>query len=215
MRHARRPFCRAQTSPGGASHVDIAVIGTGYVGLVTGAGLADFGNDVICVDIDVAKIEALKKGRIPIYEPGLDQIVSKNTGEGRLRFSTDLSGAIQASRAIFIAVGTPPKPDGSADLRYVEEVARTIARHMNGPKLVITKSTVPIGTGRLIEKIIEESGTPHKVSIVSNPEFLREGSAIEDFMKPDRVVLGASDDEAIEMMKQIYAPLHSLEIPFV
>ncbi len=187
--------------------MDIAVIGTGYVGLVTGAGLADFGNDVICVDIDVAKIEALKKGRIPIYEPGLEKIVSKNAGEGRLRFTTDLSGAIQASRAIFIAVGTPPKPDGSADLRYVEEVARTIAKHMNGPKLVITKSTVPIGTGRMIEKIIQESGTPHKVSIVSNPEFLREGSAIEDFMKPDRVVLGATDDEAIDLMKEIYAPL--------
>jgi UDPglucose 6-dehydrogenase len=204
-----------QTSPGGDSHVDIAVIGTGYVGLVTGAGLADFGNDVICVDIDVAKIEALKNGRIPIYEPGLDKIVSKNAGEGRLRFTTDLAGSIQASRAIFIAVGTPPLPNGAADLRYVEEVARTIAKHMNGPKLVVTKSTVPIGTGRMIEKIIEESGTPHKASIVSNPEFLREGSAIEDFMKPDRVVLGASDDEAIELMKEIYAPLHSLEIPFV
>jgi UDPglucose 6-dehydrogenase len=195
--------------------LDIAVIGTGYVGLVTGAGLADFGNDVICVDVDVKKIEALRNGQIPIYEPGLDKLVSKNVTEGRLRFTTNLPEAIRAGRAIFIAVGTPPKPDGSADLRYVEEVAHSIAKHMNGPKLVITKSTVPIGTGRMIEQIIESHGTGHKASIVSNPEFLREGSAIEDFMKPDRVVVGVSDSEAAELMKEIYAPLHSLEIPFV
>jgi len=195
--------------------MDISVIGTGYVGLVTGAGLADFGNDVICVDVDVKKIEALQNGAIPIYEPGLDTLVSKNVTEGRLRFTTDLPEAIRSARAIFIAVGTPPKPDGSADLRYVEEVARSIAEHMNGPKLVITKSTVPIGTGRLIESIISSYGNGHQVSVVSNPEFLREGSAIEDFMKPDRVVIGASDAEAADMMKEIYAPLHSLEIPFV
>jgi UDPglucose 6-dehydrogenase len=195
--------------------LQIAVIGTGYVGLVTGAGLADFGNDVICVDIDQKKIDALRQGVIPIYEPGLDTIVSRNVSEGRLKFSTDLAQAIGASRAIFIAVGTPPKPDGSADLRYVEEVARTIAKYMNGPKLVITKSTVPIGTGRMIERILHESGNGHKGSVVSNPEFLREGSAIEDFMKPDRVVIGASDEESIDLMKEIYAPLHSLEIPFV
>lgn len=195
--------------------MDIAVIGTGYVGLVTGAGLADFGNDVICVDVDVKKIDALRNGQIPIYEPGLDTLVSKNVNEGRLRFTTDLTEAIQSARAIFIAVGTPPKADGSADLRYVEDVANTIAKNMNGPKLVITKSTVPIGTGRMIEQIIDSHGTGHKASIVSNPEFLREGSAIEDFMKPDRVVIGASDDESAELMKEIYAPLHSLEIPFV
>jgi UDPglucose 6-dehydrogenase len=195
--------------------LDIAVIGTGYVGLVTGAGLADFGNDVVCVDIDAKKIEALKQGKIPIYEPGLDKIVNRNVSEGRLQFSTDLPDAIRSSRAIFIAVGTPPKPDGSADLRYVEEVARTIAKHMNGPKLVITKSTVPIGTGRMIEKILAESGGEFRSSVASNPEFLREGSAIEDFMKPDRVVIGASDAESIALMKEIYAPLHSLEIPFV
>ncbi|HET7706543.1 MAG TPA: UDP-glucose/GDP-mannose dehydrogenase family protein [Thermoanaerobaculia bacterium] len=195
--------------------MEIAVIGTGYVGLVTGAGLADFGNDVVCVDIDVKKIEALRNGVIPIYEPGLDTLVSKNVAEKRLRFTTDLPEAILKARAIFIAVGTPPRADGSADLRYVEEVARSIAQHMNGPKLIITKSTVPIGTGKMIEKIITESGTAHKASVVSNPEFLREGSAIEDFMKPDRVVIGASDDEAAELMKEIYAPLHSLEIPFV
>ena len=195
--------------------MDIAVIGTGYVGLVTGAGLADFGNDVICCDIDPNKIEALNNGLIPIYEPGLDTIVNRNVNEKRLRFTTDLPEAIRGSRAIFIAVGTPPKPDGSADLRYVEDVARTIAQHMNGPKLVITKSTVPIGTGRLIERILDESGNGHKGSVVSNPEFLREGSAIEDFLKPDRVVIGASDEESIALMKEIYAPLHSLEIPFV
>jgi UDPglucose 6-dehydrogenase len=195
--------------------MDIAVIGTGYVGLVTGAGLADFGNDVICCDIDARKIEALNNGQIPIYEPGLDTIVSRNVAEGRMKFTTDLPEAIRASRAIFIAVGTPPKPDGSADLKYVEDVARTIARYMNGPKLVITKSTVPIGTGRMIEQIISEAANGHRASVVSNPEFLREGSAIEDFMRPDRVVIGASDPEAAEMMKEIYAPLHSLEIPFV
>jgi UDPglucose 6-dehydrogenase len=195
--------------------VDIAVIGTGYVGLVTGAGLADFGNDVICCDIDPKKIDALNNGLIPIYEPGLDKIVSRNVGEGRLRFTTDLGDAISRSRAIFIAVGTPPKPDGSANLSYVESVARTIAEHMNGPKLVITKSTVPIGTGRMIEQILDDAGRGQKGSVVSNPEFLREGSAIEDFLKPDRVVIGASDKESIALMKEIYAPLHSLEIPFV
>jgi UDPglucose 6-dehydrogenase len=195
--------------------LDIAVIGTGYVGLVTGAGLADFGNDVVCVDIDEKKIQALQQGKIPIYEPGLDTIVSRNVSEGRLQFSTDLPEAIRSSRAIFIAVGTPPKPDGSADLRYVEEVARTIAKYMNGPKLVITKSTVPIGTGRVIEKILTETANGFHASVASNPEFLREGSAIEDFMKPDRVVIGASDKESIHLMKEIYEPLHSLEIPFV
>jgi UDPglucose 6-dehydrogenase len=195
--------------------VNIAVIGAGYVGLVTGAGLADFGNDVTCCDNDSTKIEALKKGQIPIYEPGLDEIVKRNASEGRLHFTTDTAEAIQHSRAIFIAVGTPPKDDGSADLRYVEDVAGAIAEHMNGPKLVITKSTVPIGTGRMIEKILDEARNGHKASVVSNPEFLREGSAIEDFRNPDRVVIGASDEESIALMKTIYAPLHKMEIPFV
>ena len=195
--------------------MDIAVLGTGYVGLVTGAGLADFGNDVVCVDIDERKIAALREGTIPIYEPGLDTLVSKNVAEGRLRFTTNLPEAIKGARAIFIAVGTPPLPDGSADLRYVRNVAEAIAQHMNGPKLVITKSTVPIGTGRVIEGILRQAGNGYTASVVSNPEFLREGSAIEDFMKPDRVVIGATDKESIELMKEIYAPLHSLEIPFV
>lgn len=195
--------------------VNIAVVGTGYVGLVTGAGLADFGNEVTCVDIDVTKIDALNRGEIPIYEPGLDAIVAKNVEEGRLRFTTDLPEAIRNSRAIFIAVGTPPLPDGSPDMRYVKEVAQSIAQYMEGPKLIITKSTVPIGTGRMIERIVAESGTKHRALVVSNPEFLREGSAIEDFMRPDRVVIGADDEEAIAMMKEIYAPLHALDIPFV
>lgn len=195
--------------------MNIAVIGTGYVGLVTGAGLADFGNDVVCVDIDEEKIAALERGEIPIYEPGLESIVRKNVHEGRLQFTTDLASAIRSSGAIFIAVGTPPKADGSADLSYVAAVARSIGEHLNGRKFIITKSTVPIGTGRMIQELITQSGTRHQVSVVSNPEFLREGSAIEDFMRPDRVVIGTSDAEAVAMMEEIYAPLHSLEIPFV
>ena len=195
--------------------MQIAVIGTGYVGLVTGAGLADFGNDVICCDKDEAKIAALNRDEIPIYEPGLETIVKRHRADGRLRFITDLPEAIRSSRAIFIAVGTPPKDDGGADLRQVQEVAEAIATHMNGPKLVITKSTVPIGTGKMIEGILAEGGNGYKATVVSNPEFLREGSAIEDFMRPDRIVIGASDPESIELMKEIYAPLHSLEIPFV
>ena len=195
--------------------MNIAVVGTGYVGLVTGAGLADFGNEVIGADIDEKKIAALQQGKIPIYEPGLEDIVAKNMAEGRLRFTTDLPDAIRRSRAIFIAVGTPSLPDGSADLRFVAEVARSVARYMEGPKVVITKSTVPIGTGRMIEKIFAETDHKHPASVVSNPEFLREGSAIEDFMKPDRVVIGASDEESIGLLKEIYAPLHRLEVPFV
>jgi UDPglucose 6-dehydrogenase len=195
--------------------VNIAVVGTGYVGLVTGAGLSDFGNEVTCVDIDEKKITALREGKIPIYEPGLDTIVARNMAEGRLRFTTDLPEAIRSCRAIFIAVGTPPLPDGSADLRYVKEVAHSIREHMNGPKLVITKSTVPIGTGRMIEEILNGRGEEYRALVASNPEFLREGSAIEDFMKPDRVVIGASHPDAIELMKEIYAPLHSVDTPFV
>jgi UDPglucose 6-dehydrogenase len=192
--------------------VDIAVIGTGYVGLVTGAGLADFGNTVICCDKDESKIEDLKKGVIPIYEPGLDRIVEKNMQEGRLTFTTDLQHAIRSSKAIFIAVGTPQGAEGAADLQAVKDVAASIAEYMNGPKLVITKSTVPIGTGTIISKIIQDRGGSYPASVVSNPEFLREGSAIQDFMQPDRVVIGASDEESIQLMKEIYAPLHP-EIP--
>ncbi len=193
----------------------IAVVGSGYVGLVTGACLADFGMDVTCVDNDVRKIAMLKKGQIPIYEPGLDALVAKNEKSGRLHFTTELREAVEKSLAIFIAVGTPPKEDGSADLTYVVEVAEAIADHMNGYKVVVTKSTVPIGTGQLIEKVIKERNGRQPFSVVSNPEFLREGSAIGDFMRPDRVVIGARDAQAIAIMKDIYAPLYLIETPFV
>jgi UDPglucose 6-dehydrogenase len=194
----------------------ICVVGTGYVGLVTGACLADFGISVTCVDNDEDKIAKLLDGEIPIYEPGLDALVEKNAKAGRLQFSTDLAPTIQHALAIFIAVGTPPKEDGSADLSYVVQVAEAIADNLNGYKVVVTKSTVPIGTGQLIEKIIKERGNgAHPFSVVSNPEFLREGSAISDFMRPDRVVIGARDAQAIAIMKDIYSPLYLIETPFV
>jgi len=194
----------------------ICVVGTGYVGLVTGACLADFGINVTCVDKDEEKIAKLLDGEIPIYEPGLDSLVEKNAKAGRLHFSTDLAPAIQHALAIFIAVGTPPKEDGSADLSYVVQVAEAIADNLNGYKVVVTKSTVPIGTGQLIEKIMNERGNgAHPFSVVSNPEFLREGSAIADFMRPDRVVIGARDAQAVAIMKDIYSPLYLIETPFV
>jgi len=193
----------------------IAVVGSGYVGLVTGACLADFGMDVTCVDKDERKINMLNQGRIPIYEPGLDTLVAKNEKAGRLHFTTELKETVEKCLAIFIAVGTPPKEDGSADLTYVVEVAEAIADHMNGYKVVVTKSTVPIGTGQLIEKVIKERNGKQPFSVVSNPEFLREGSAIGDFMRPDRVVIGARDAQAIAIMKDIYAPLYLIETPFV
>ena len=194
----------------------ICVVGTGYVGLVTGACLADFGISVTCVDNDEAKIAKLLDGEIPIYEPGLDSLVEKNAKAGRLHFATELAPAIQNALAIFIAVGTPPRKDGSADLSYVVQVAESIADNLTGYKVVVTKSTVPIGTGQLIEKIISERANgSHPFSVVSNPEFLREGSAIEDFMRPDRVVIGARDPQAVAIMKDIYSPLYLIETPFV
>ncbi len=194
----------------------ICVVGTGYVGLVTGACLADFGMDVTCVDKDASKIDMLLAGKIPIYEPGLDSLVAKNTAAGRLHFTTELDSSIQSALAIFIAVGTPPKEDGSADLSYVIQVAESIADNLNGYKVVVTKSTVPIGTGKLIEGIIGgRASATHPFSVVSNPEFLREGSAIADFMRPDRVVIGARDAQAIAIMKDIYSPLYLIETPFV
>jgi UDPglucose 6-dehydrogenase len=194
----------------------ICVVGTGYVGLVTGACLADFGINVTCVDNDEGKISRLLHGEIPIYEPGLDTLVEKNAKAGRLHFSTDLAPAIEKALAIFIAVGTPPKEDGSADLSYVVQVAESIAENLNGYKVVVTKSTVPIGTGQMIEKIIKERDHgEHPFSVVSNPEFLREGSAIADFMRPDRVVIGARDAQAVAIMKDIYSPLYLIETPFV
>jgi len=196
--------------------MNICVVGTGYVGLVTGACLADFGMNVTCVDKDESKINMLLNGEIPIYEPGLDAIVAKNTKAGRLHFTTDLGPAIEHALAVFIAVGTPPLPDGSADLSYVVQVAEAIAENLNGYKVIVTKSTVPIGTGQMIEKILSEKvGGKHPFSVVSNPEFLREGSAIGDFMRPDRVVIGARDQQAVAIMKDIYAPLYLIETPFV
>ena len=196
--------------------MQICVVGTGYVGLVTGACLADFGNTVTCVDNDEAKIAKLLDGVMPIYEPGLDTLVEKNAKAGRLHFSTELAPSIKEALVVFIAVGTPPKEDGSADLSYVIQVAESIADNLDGYKVVVTKSTVPIGTGQLIEKIIMEKGPgEHPFTVVSNPEFLREGSAIEDFMRPDRVVIGARDTQAVAIMKDIYSPLYLIETPFV
>ncbi|MDP9120019.1 MAG: UDP-glucose/GDP-mannose dehydrogenase family protein [Acidobacteriota bacterium] len=194
----------------------ICVVGSGYVGLVTGACLADFGMHVVGVDKDHSKVEALRRGVVPIYEPGLETLVAKNMSEGRLSFSTELAPAIAEAQAIFIAVGTPPRSDGSADLTFIREVASSIAQHINGYKVIVTKSTVPIGTGKMIESIVRE-GTAghHPFAVVSNPEFLREGSAIDDFMHPDRVVIGSRDQRAIDLMLDVYSPLAAADVPFV
>jgi UDPglucose 6-dehydrogenase len=194
----------------------IAVIGSGYVGLVTGACFAEFGVDVTCVDVDEQKIERLLNGVMPIYEPGLEHLVGKNSQAGRLRFTTDVRQAVEQALVIFLAVGTPPKADGSPDLSFVEAAACSIADYMNGYKVVVTKSTVPIGTGEHIRKLIaERKKTKATFGVVSNPEFLREGAAINDFMRPDRVVIGSRDEEAIAIMKDLYRPLYLIEAPFV
>ncbi|MBC7796150.1 MAG: UDP-glucose/GDP-mannose dehydrogenase family protein [Pyrinomonadaceae bacterium] len=194
----------------------IAVIGTGYVGLVTGACFAEFGVDVTCVDIDESKIARLKENIIPIYEPGLDQIVEKNVKAGRLHFTTDLKAAVEESLVIFLAVGTPPREDGSPDMSYVETAATSIAENMNGYKVVVTKSTVPVGTGKWLKNLIQErQKNKTGFGVISNPEFLREGAAISDFMRPDRVVIGGADQEAIAIMKDLYRPLYLIETPFV
>ena len=194
--------------------MNICMVGTGYVGLVTGACLSDFGMDVSCIDKDESKIALLNKGVSPIYEPGHEELIHKNEKAGRLRFSTNVAEAIERSLVIFIAVGTPPKDDGSPDLSFIFQVAETIAEHMNGYKVVVTKSTVPTGTGAQIEEILKKNGK-YKFSVVSNPEFLREGSAIEDFMHPDRVVIGSRDEEAIAIVKDVYSPLAIAGVPFV
>ena len=194
----------------------IAVIGSGYVGLVTGACFAEFGVDVTCVDTDAEKITRLAQGQTTIYEPGLDQLLNRNLQAGRLSFTTDTTSAIKDALVIFLAVGTPPRDDGSADLTHVDEVARAVATSMNDYKVIVTKSTVPVGTGaRLVTLIREHQPTPVQFGIVSNPEFLREGAAITDFMRPDRVVLGSSDARAIEIMRDLYRPLYLIETPFV
>ena len=194
----------------------IAVVGTGYVGLVTGTCFAEFGLSVTCVDVDEEKISLLQRGKVPIYEPGLEEMVRRNIAEGRLSFSTDLASTVEKSLVVFIAVGTPQGNDGGADLSFVQEVARGIARSMKDYKVVVTKSTVPMGTGAMIRKLIrEEQPSPVEFSVASNPEFLREGSAIEDFMRPNRVVIGADDPRAIEILKELYNPLFLIEAPFV
>jgi len=193
----------------------IAVIGTGYVGLVTGACFAEFGVDVTCVDIDAEKIARLSSGEMPIYEPGLEQLVSKNMQSGRLQFTTDIKQAVEQALVIFLAVGTPPKSDGSPDLSFVEAAADSVAEHMTGYKVLVTKSTVPIGTGELLRRRIHEKYPRLNFGIVSNPEFLREGAAINDFMRPDRVVIGSRDEEAIAIMRDLYRPLYLIEAPFV
>ncbi|WP_353684528.1 UDP-glucose/GDP-mannose dehydrogenase family protein [Thermodesulfovibrio sp. 3907-1M] len=194
----------------------IAIIGTGYVGLVTGACFAEFGVFVTCVDKDQEKIEKLKKGIIPFYEPGLEDIVKRNLKENRLKFTTCIDEAVNESLVIFIAVGTPPRGDGSANLDYVEEVAKEIAKNMNSYKVIVTKSTVPVGTGLKIKEIIKKNLEKSvEFDIVSNPEFLREGSAVEDFMRPNRVVIGAESEQAIAIMKDLYRPLYLIETPFV
>lgn len=185
--------------------MQLAIVGTGYVGLVAGAGFADFGNDVACVDVSEAKIEMLKRGQVPIYEPGLEDLIARNVRDGRLRFSTDVAGAIRAAEVVFIAVGTPSAADGSADLSAVVSVAETIGKNLDGYKVVATKSTVPVGTADRIRKII--SGvTSQPFGVASNPEFLKEGAAVNDFMKPDRVIIGSDDPRAREVLQHLYKP---------
>ena len=183
----------------------IAVVGSGYVGLVAGACLADTGFEVYCVDIDAGKIERLKRNEIPIYEPGLEPLVQRNQEDGRLQFTTDIKQAVEDSDVIFIAVGTPPDEDGSADLKHVIAVAADIGKYMNGEKVVITKSTVPVGTAAKVRAEIERR-TSHKVHVCSNPEFLKEGAAVDDFMKPDRVVVGVDSEHAKRVLSEIYEP---------
>ena len=183
----------------------VAVVGTGYVGLVVGACLAETGNDVVCADVDAAKIKNLKANKLPIYEPGLEPLVVRNQREGRLTFTTDVGPAVERSEIVFIAVGTPPDEDGSADLQHVLAVATTIGKHMNASKVVVTKSTVPVGTATKVRaQIARETTTPFHVC--SNPEFLKEGAAVDDFMKPDRVVVGVDSPEAAKVIEELYAP---------
>jgi UDPglucose 6-dehydrogenase len=194
----------------------IAVIGTGYVGLVTGACFAEFGVEVTCVDVDKEKINKLNQGVIPIYEPGLDKIVEKNVKAGRLRFTTDIKTAVEQALVIFLAVGTPPKEDGSPDMSFYQKAAKDVAEAMNGYKVLVTKSTVPVGTGRWLREFVSEhQKTKTNFGVASNPEFLREGAAIEDFMRPDRVVIGSNEEDAIAVMKDLYRPLYLIETPIV
>jgi len=199
--------------------MNISVIGTGYVGLVTGACFAEFGVHVICADNDVAKIEMLERGEIPIYEPGLDALVERNVKEGRLSFTSDTAEAVRSALVVLIAVQTPSRPDGGTDLSAVEQVAREIGRTINGYKVIVTKSTVPVGAAYRvrdwIQAEIHDRGEEVRFSVASNPEFLREGAAIQDFMRPDRVVIGTDDDAPLAILKDLYRPLYLNETPFV
>lgn len=199
--------------------MNICIVGTGYVGLVAGAGFAESGNDVICVDIDKKKIEMLNRGEIPIYEPGLEDLIKRNKDDGRLRFTTDLPSAVRESLLCLIAVGTPPGEDGSADLNHVLEAARGIGRTMDGYKIIVDKSTVPVGTADKVRKAIRDElaarGVDYEFDVVSNPEFLKEGAAIEDFMKPDRVVIGADNGKAAGIMQELYSPFLRTNKPIV
>jgi UDPglucose 6-dehydrogenase len=202
--------------------VNIAIIGTGYVGLVTGVCFAEFGLHVTAVDKDVERIDRLTKGDLPVHEPRLAEMLRKNLDEDRIHFTTDVARAVQQSLVIFIAVGTPARDDGSADLQYVEEVARTIAHNLDGYKVVVIKSTVPVGTGRWVERILREEhangnghGTRCVFDMASNPEFLREGAAVEDFLRPNRVVIGADSPQAVAILQDLYRPLYLIETPFV
>lgn len=190
----------------------ITIFGTGYVGLVTGACFAESGNHVCCVDVDTEKVEALRRGEIPIYEPGLAEIVEQNTRAGRLTFTTDAQEGVDHGLIIFIAVGTPPNEDGSSDLRYVETVARTIGSHLSKPALIVDKSTVPVGTADMVRLSIQEEldrrGVNPSFDVVSNPEFLKEGAAVDDFMRPDRIIVGAENPDSIELMRQLYHPFN-------
>ncbi|SDS66158.1 UDP-glucose/GDP-mannose dehydrogenase family protein [Erythrobacter sp. HL-111] len=194
----------------------IAMVGSGYVGLVSGACFADFGHDVVCIDKDQAKIDRLHQGVMPIYEPGLDALVESNVKAGRLSFTTSLADGIKGADAIFIAVGTPSRRgDGHADLTFVHAVAREVGEKLSGDAVVVTKSTVPVGTGDEVERIIGHTGTKHKVSVISNPEFLREGAAIGDFKRPDRIVIGAEDEFGKQVMSEVYRPLFLNESPIL
>jgi UDPglucose 6-dehydrogenase len=194
----------------------ITIIGTGYVGLVTGACFSEFGVFVTCIDKDKRKIDSLQQGAIPFYEPGLEELVKRNVRQGRLKFSTAIGEAVEESLVVFIAVGTPPRGDGSADLSYIDEVAKEIAKHIKNYKVIVTKSTVPVGTGERIKKIISQNLKEEiDFDIASNPEFLREGSAIEDFMRPNRVVIGTKSQQAVAILKDLYKPLYLIETPFV
>ena len=190
--------------------MNIAIVGTGYVGLVTGTCFAEMGVDVTCVDVDAAKIEALRQGHIPIYEPGLEEMVLRNVEAGRLHFTTELTSCLQDVEVVFSAVGTPPDEDGAADLRYVLEVARTFGQHINRYTILVTKSTVPVGTAQRVKEVIQEElarrGVAVPFDVASNPEFLKEGAAIRDFMSPDRVVIGTESPRVEKIMSRLYKP---------